>query len=254
MGQFEFEKPPILGPVEGFFPIHQEQGDKLYIPNALNFFEFRVLAEKVKKVQPPEGYDVLIALSRGGLAAGQILGYNLNPKNVLSAQTSGYDENDQLLDETVLHDLINPDNLPKEARILVVDDLVDSGGALSEAVLPWVREKLAPVVLDSAVVYNKDYPDREFQPSVCVRRVPNLWLEFSNQATNPKETQMVEEVVQRYGSYLDVFGNLGRLNTIYPSTQNLEEILEQTRLFWREIAEQDSGIHSILQKIIRPRV
>lgn len=88
--------------------------------------DMRILAEKVK----PYNFEVIVPITRGGLAPACHLGYLLNIKNFQNLCLSSYEEYEQ----GDLEIISVPDlkDIPKE-KILIVDSMVDRGTTLMKA-------------------------------------------------------------------------------------------------------------------------
>ncbi|WP_018693266.1 xanthine phosphoribosyltransferase [Algicola sagamiensis] len=74
-----------------------------------------------KRLMPNDQWDAIIAVSRGGLVPGAILARELNIRMIDTICISSYD-NEHQRELKVLKDVLDD-----SARLLVVDDLVDTG-------------------------------------------------------------------------------------------------------------------------------
>ena len=80
--------------------------------------------------------DTIIAVARGGLIAAQLLGYALEVRNIQVLRAASYDGDRQR--DTVL--LEGEVDLARSKRILVTEDIVDSGKTL-QAVVAYLALK-----------------------------------------------------------------------------------------------------------------
>ncbi|HYV00975.1 MAG TPA: phosphoribosyltransferase [Actinomycetota bacterium] len=130
----------------------------------------RHLAEMVAE----SGYrpDLILAIARGGLLVGGALSYSLQVKNVFLINVEYYTGVGERLEFPVL--LPPPLDLVdlRDTRVLVADDVADTGQTLS-----MVTELCRPAVaeLRSAVLYQK--PHSIVHPDYVWRRT-DRWIEF----------------------------------------------------------------------------
>ena len=130
----------------------------------------RELAQKI--VDSDFVPDALLSIARGGLIVGGALGYALGVKNSFAINVEFYTGEDKRLPVPVV---LPP--LPKEEdlaglRILVVDDVADTGETLKT-----VFEFLKPIVREvrSAVLYEK--PRTVIKPDYSWKAT-ELWINF----------------------------------------------------------------------------
>jgi len=101
--------------------------------------DMKNLLKQVKPYRP----EAIIAVARGGLAIGQMLAEGLDLRTLYSINSIHYDGETKL-------DYIKINNIPDlgcAKRVLVVDDIVDSGDTMREIV----------------AALKKEYPDVEFK-------------------------------------------------------------------------------------------
>ncbi len=101
-----------------------------------------------KKIDKP--FDVILAVSRGGLTLGHFLGEYYNLREVYAINTIGYDDT-RKLDEVKVFNI--PD-LSHAKSVLIVDDIVDSGDTLI-VVLQVLREKFPQAEFHIASLFYK---------------------------------------------------------------------------------------------------
>lgn len=123
--------------------------------------------------------EVLVAVARGGMLPGGALTYSLGVKLTDAINVEFYtDVNETLADPILLAPLLDTDSI-RDRRILVVDDVADSGRTLA-LVLKLLRGFGAEV--RSAVLYTK--PRTVVQPDFSWRTT-DKWIVFPWSAKPP---------------------------------------------------------------------
>ena len=141
------------------------QSKKIYYPYEEFREDLRMLTQKID-----ETFDALIPISRGGLSMGQMLGEFYDIREVYAINTIGY-EDTQKLDEVRV---FNVPNLQDAKKVLIVDDIVDSGDTLV-GVLKVLREAYPKVIFFTASIFYK--PTAIIEPTWWVKE-PKGWIEF----------------------------------------------------------------------------
>lgn len=138
---------------------------KIYYP----YQEFRDdLKRLTQKIDQP--FEVILPISRGGLSMGQMLGEFYDIRKVYAINTIGYEET-QKLDEVKV---FNVPDLSEAKRVLIVDDIVDSGDTLFE-VLKLLKAKYPQTIFLTASIFYK--PTAIIEPTWWVKE-PQGWIEF----------------------------------------------------------------------------
>lgn len=124
------------------------------------------LIEQSREYKP----DAIVAIARGGLMLGQLMGYGLDVRNVQTIRAESYDEQVQREGVTIVGEC----DLQDAKRILIVDDIVDSGNTL-QAVLDYLGVSAPKAERRSASLFYKS--SAGVQPDFTVREAIE-WIEF----------------------------------------------------------------------------
>lgn len=127
--------------------------------------DLKILTRKID-----ESFDVIIPISRGGLSMGQMLGEFYDIREVYAINTIGYDDTKKLDEVKVF----NIPSLKEKQRVLIVDDIVDSGDTLLE-VLKVLKAKYPNTIFKTASIFYK--PSAIIKPTWWVKE-PQSWIEF----------------------------------------------------------------------------
>ncbi|SMC09320.1 phosphoribosyltransferase [Nitratiruptor tergarcus] len=115
-------------------------------------------------------FDAIVAISRGGLTIAHFLGEYYNIRSVYAISAIGYEDQKKLPCVTIG----NIPDLSCHERILIVDEIVDSGETL-ERVIAQVKEKFPHLICKSAVLFYKS--SAKFQPDFFVQYADE-WIDF----------------------------------------------------------------------------
>ena len=147
----------------------------------LTYEMFGVAARELSRQIADDGYrpDMIVALARGGLPVGCALSYALAVKNVTTINVEFYTGVDERLDMPVMLPPVPQAVDWAGAKILVVDDVADTGGTLA-----LIKEFCAEHVQDvrCAVLYEK--PRSIVQCEYAWRRADD-WIEFPWSSEDP---------------------------------------------------------------------
>ncbi len=136
--------------------------------------EYHQLIEKLANIVYRSGwnFDGIICLARGGLRVGDILSRIFDcPLAILSTSSYHCQQQGKL---KIAHSItMTTDKLPD--RILLVDDLVDSGETMSQTI-EWLHSHYGVKNIKTAVLWYKD--KSKFCPDYFVEYLPgNIWIE-----------------------------------------------------------------------------
>lgn len=128
----------------------------------------RILAEKV--IASGKRYEKIVCITRGGVFVGGLLAHFIDMRNITTVALSLYDRPGDMRDAVI--ELSSPDLPPPGAKLLVVDDLLDSGRTFN-----YIRKKWGRMYdLDFAMLYDKGGGDD--RPTFSASVLPNEWVEF----------------------------------------------------------------------------
>ena len=114
--------------------------------------------------------DVLLGAARGGLTLSHFMGEALNTRKVYSLNSIHY-EGTQKLDT---FDIFNIPDLSKASKVLILDDIVDSGETMVE-IFKLLKEKFPHVEFKLATIFYKK--TALIQPDYAVKEATQ-WIEF----------------------------------------------------------------------------
>ena len=126
------------------------------------------LASKIKESN--QTYDKILCVARGGLFVGGFLAHLIQIRDVSSMAVRHY-TGTEMLDEII--EVSAPCPCPMEGKVLLVDDLVDSGGTIAFIANKY-RDKID---FDFAVLYDKG--GGPIRPDFFVEEIPkDEWVTF----------------------------------------------------------------------------
>ncbi|MCR4941578.1 MAG: phosphoribosyltransferase [Campylobacter sp.] len=129
--------------------------------------DVRILAKDIKNKFEPE---VIVAIARGGMTLGHCLAVALNNRKLFSLNSIHYDGEKKL--NTV--EISNIPDLSKYKKILLTDDIIDSGESLVA-----IKKRLLELYpqLDIKIVSIFYKPKALLIPEFCVREADD-WIDF----------------------------------------------------------------------------
>lgn len=139
--------------------------EKIYYPYETFREDLKLLTEKID-----ESFDVLLPIARGGLSMGQMLGEFYDIREVYAINTIGYEDTEKLDEVKVF----NVPFLKSGQRVLILDDIVDSGDTLLE-VLKVLRMHYPETIFETASIFYK--PTAIIEPTWWVKEAKG-WIEF----------------------------------------------------------------------------
>jgi len=114
--------------------------------------------------------DTIVAVARGGMTLAHALCMYLDIRNLQSIRCESYDGDEQRTTLTI----VGKSTFSHSKRILVVDDIVDSGQTL-HALLPLLQNNNSDVVFKTASLFTK--PTALVQPDFSLYEATD-WIDF----------------------------------------------------------------------------
>ena len=139
--------------------------EKIYYPYAEFREDLKTLTQKID--QP---FDVLLPISRGGLSMGQMLGEFYEIREVYAINTMGYDKTEKRDEVKVF----NVPALKAGQRVLILDDIVDSGDTLVEVLKVLIAQYPKSSFVTASIFYK---PTAIIEPTWWVKE-PKGWIDF----------------------------------------------------------------------------
>ena len=127
----------------------------------------RIIATQVRDEFAP---DAIVAIARGGLTFGHALANALDMRTIFSINSIHYADTQKL--DTI--DVFNIPDLELYNRILLVDDIIDSGDSMVE-IKRVLSEKYPNAVIKTAVIFYKS--KALIQPDFKVKETDE-WINF----------------------------------------------------------------------------
>ena len=124
------------------------------------------LAKELKGYNP----DTIVAVARGGLTIAHFLAQSLNLRELFTLNSIHY-ENDKKLDTI---EIFNIPNLNSAKKVVIVDDIVDSGDTL-KAVVELLQSKYPNCQFKIATLFYK--PTALITPDYTIKEAKE-WIDF----------------------------------------------------------------------------
>jgi len=124
------------------------------------------LVKQAKEYNP----DIILAVARGGVTLGHFMANRMGIRALYTLNCIHYEDTIKL--ETI--DVFNIPNLGEGKRVLVVDDIVDSGESLAE-IIKILKEKYPENAYKTAVLFYKK--EAIFSPDFKCHEAKE-WVEF----------------------------------------------------------------------------
>lgn len=126
----------------------------------------KILVEKCTPFEP----DVLLAVARGGVTLGHMMSQAMNMRNLFTLNSIHYNDTQKL--DTF--NIFNIPDLSNAKKVLVLDDIVDSGETMQE-ILRILGEKFPHVEFKLATIFYKT--TAILQPDFAVKEATD-WIDF----------------------------------------------------------------------------
>ncbi len=124
------------------------------------------LAKKIEEFEP----DTIIAVARGGLTLGHFIAQALDIRRLFTLNSIHYDKEKKL--DTL--DIFNIPNLKGAKRVVIVDDIIDSGDTI-KGVLKKLKELYPNCEFKLATIFYKTSASIEADYKV---KIAYKWIDF----------------------------------------------------------------------------
>ena len=138
---------------------------KIYYPYSEFKEDLKILIQKID-----QNFDAILGIGRGGFSMAHLLGEYYDMREVYSINTIGYEDTQK--NDTV--EVFNIPELKSAEKVLIVDDIVDSGDTLIE-VLAVLNKKYPNVTFITASLFYKK--TAKIAPTWYVKE-PKGWIDF----------------------------------------------------------------------------
>lgn len=169
-----------------------EDGKHLYV----SYGEYHNLVEKlaIKIHQSGWAFDTILCLARGGMRPGDILSRIFDKPLAIMSTSSYRAQAGTVQGHLDIAKYITTPQGEIAGRVLLVDDLADSGHTL-QAVVKMLRERYSPITeLRTAVIWTKGVS--AFQPDYSVEFLPtNPWI---HQPFEVYDRMRIEDVLEKW--------------------------------------------------------
>lgn len=140
--------------------------EKLYYSYDLFKKDTQNLVDKCRHFEP----EILLAVARGGLTLAHLMSQAMNIRNLYTLNSIHYDGEKKLN----TFNIFNIPDLSSFKRVLIVDDIIDSGETINE-VLGILRDKFPDVEFKVASLFYKS--TAIIQPDFTVNEATD-WIDF----------------------------------------------------------------------------
>ena len=114
--------------------------------------------------------DTVVAIARGGMTVGHALSMGLNIRNLQSIRCESYDDDTQRESLSIFGEC----DFTKSKRVLIVDDIVDSGKTL-HALISILQKRYPAILFETASIFTK--PTALVQPNYSLHEADD-WIDF----------------------------------------------------------------------------
>lgn len=135
-----------------------------------SYDEFKTDTQKLKDQCQEFNPEVILAIARGGLTLGQLLSEAMNIRNLFTLNSIHYNGTEKL--DTF--EIFNIPDLSNFTKILIVDDIIDSGESMVE-ILKVLNSKYPNCEFKVATLFTKQ--TALMQPNYSIKEATQ-WIEF----------------------------------------------------------------------------
>lgn len=128
--------------------------------------DLELFCESIKAYEP----DIILAIARGGVTFGHFVAEKLDLRELYTLNSIHYDNMKKL--STIK--IYNIPNLPQDKKVLVLDDIVDSGESMRE-IMKILEQKFPKTSFKTGAIFYKK--DAIFTPDFKIKEASD-WIEF----------------------------------------------------------------------------
>ena len=132
--------------------------------------EFKDDVKALDKLVAPFGADTFVAIARGGMTLGHFLAQRIDTRRLYTINSIHY-EKEKKLDS---FEICNIPNLDDANKVLLLDDIVDSGETVAE-ILQILQSKYPQIEFKIATIFYK--PTAMIQPDFSLKQA-HQWIDF----------------------------------------------------------------------------
>ena len=137
------------------------------------YYDYQTFKEDTNKLlqKIPNDYQAIIAISRGGLTFAQALSEALDIRDLQTIQTQLYDKEKKREHITIVDNTSLSNNY---AKVLIVDDIADSGETL-KAVVDHLQNRYPSICFETITLFYKQ--TSIYKPTYWIKEAKE-WIEF----------------------------------------------------------------------------
>jgi len=135
-----------------------------------SYTEFKNDSKELVKLCQDFNADTFLAVARGGLTLAHFMAQALNIRELYTINAISYDRKKQNLSSNIF----NIPNLDSSKKVLIIDDIVDSGRTMKE-ILELLKELYPNIEFKLATLFYKK--DAQIKPDFFVKQ-NSIWIEF----------------------------------------------------------------------------
>lgn len=132
--------------------------------------EFQNDTRKLLERLTTQKYDAIVAIARGGMTLAHCLAEGMNIRDVQSVRTELYDGSEKREKITLFGNC----ELQKYQRVLVVDDIADSGETL-HVTMQHLQAEFPQITFESATLFYKE--TSVYEPTFWIQKA-DKWIDF----------------------------------------------------------------------------
>ena len=139
--------------------------DRVYYSYNDFLADIKKLAKSINK-----DFDAIVSIARGGMTIGHFLGEYFDKREVFTINSIAYEDEKKLGNVQVF----NIPDLKNYRKILLVDDIIDSGETVLE-VIKKIKDRYPDIKIEVAAIFYKK--SAKFKPNYFVKYT-DKWIDF----------------------------------------------------------------------------